>query len=148
MMRALSSAAENTEGVVPKVDLIEDVHLAIRIFQSGTRGIGDACRLVLSLNGTEIHVLDEDAGDRAPAELVIDLRMPAAEGMRLMAALAARPWRHPDHPVIIVPGAGGTVDYLVRTPTVGRVLDTIAGELDLELEDPSQTALDVVGYRG
>ncbi|MEM0988854.1 MAG: hypothetical protein AAGK00_08220 [Pseudomonadota bacterium] len=132
------------------VDLIEDVDLATRVFRRGTRGLGDTCRLVLSLNGEELLLLDEEAGDRAPAHLVIDIRMPIAPGERLMAALAVRPWLHPNQPVIIFPtNNGAALGYLVRSPLISRVLGTITTELDLSdlSTETGHSALDATSHQ-
>ena len=121
-----------------KVDLIEDVDLAIRVFRRGTRQLGQSCRLMISLNGEERLHFSEDAGDRAPSLLVIDLRMPARQGSVLIRALRSRPWKTRDAPVIIYApeGDGGDLDgpigYLVKSPPIDYVLETIYQALDLD----------------
>ena len=123
---------KNTGGTC--THLVDDAEIEVRVFQRGTRQLGEPCRLTLALNGDERMTFDEDAGDRAPRELVIDIRTKAMLAETVLQAMLGRPWAVPDGPVIIFtrPEAEGSIAYLVRNAEVSRVLEVVRDALDIQ----------------
>lgn len=121
----------------PRVDLVEDVDLAVRIFRRGVRTDGAPCNLTIALNGREQISEDQQAGKGAPAEAVVDLRTSASVGEKLIQALRVQPWLSDDLPVIIFERPTLSLDnpnrigYLVRSTVVEQVIEAVREVLDL-----------------
>lgn len=115
--------------------LIDDPELGVRTFTRGTRQLGDLCKLTVAVNGDEKLTFEEEAGDRAPRELVIDIRSHCGEVVLLLSALETRPWASPDSPVIMCPdtGVGEGLCYLIRTAEISDMLQIIRDGLDIEV---------------
>ena len=120
-----------------KVELIEDTDLAVRVFKRGATRADHRCNLTISVNGHERLSMFERAGPAAPANVIVDLRVDPAFGTLLAQSLPGRPWLVEDMPVIVYcePHTGESEDavvkYLMRTPVVEQILDTIRNALDL-----------------
>ena len=115
--------------------IIDDAELGLRTFTRGTRQLGDPCRLILAMNGEEHLCLpEEEVGDRAPRELVIDIRTRSANAALLLRALETRPWLTPENPVIICPDAQAAqgVCYLIRSTEIAEILQAVRQGLDLD----------------
>jgi hypothetical protein len=118
-----------------RAHILDDAELTVRQSRRGTRQLGQGCRLTIALNGDACLELEEEAGDRAPRELVVDVCTRSACGPTLLLALATRPWAGPDGPVIMFADAGnkGEVGYLIRTAEITQILEIIREALDLEV---------------
>lgn len=127
---------ENPTRFRTRAHVIDDINLTIRLFRRGTRQLGQLCRLTIALNGEERVQLEEDAGDRAPRELVADIRTQTPDAETLIRALETRPWAAPDGPLIMFAdpgeptGAGQQIGYLVRTVEIEEIIETIRTALD------------------
>ncbi|MEM1298885.1 MAG: hypothetical protein AAGH68_06345 [Pseudomonadota bacterium] len=133
--------------------LIDDPELGVRTFTRGTRQLGDPCTLTVAVNGDEKLTFQEEAGDRAPRELVVDIRSHCGEVAMLLSALQTRPWASPDSPVIMCPdaGIGDGLCYLIRTVEISDMLQIIRHGLDIEPPGEfagGQTGLDAAAGGG
>lgn len=138
--------------------LVDDAEMTVRVFRRGTRQLGESCKMTVALNGEERLSFDEDAGDRAPRELVIDICTRAGEAETILLALTSRPWLDPDGPVIIFtrPEEDNRIAYLVRNAEISRILDVMRDALDIELgialeqdeDEVGETRLDAAAARG
>lgn len=145
-----------------RAHVIDDTDLVLRTLRRGTRQLGEPCRLTIALNGEDKLKLEEDAGDGAPRELLIDICTRSESAQTLIRALQTRPWAAPDGAVIMFPGEGGAsaekddIGYLVRTTEVVEILQAMREALDLDLPNEDlasgmlagQTRLDVAPAQG
>lgn len=130
----------------------------MRTFPRGTRELGEQCRLTIAVNGTERAHFDEDAGDLAPKELVVDIRSSADDMDMLLSAMETRPWACPDSPVIICPTKSNEsgLCYLIRTSEISDMVQVIRDGLDMAPSgslgwgqiNATQTRLDAAAGQG
>ena len=137
---------ENPTRFGSRAHVIDDRDMMLRLFRRGTRQLGERCRLTIALNGEEQLKLEEDAGDRAPRELVVDIRTRVSEADTLIQALRTRPWSGPDGPVIMFSseGAGASghekIGYLIRTAEIVEILEAIREALDIRIRETDLAA--------
>jgi len=126
----------------PRVTLLEDRALDIRVSARGDRPAGQPCQLTLAVNGAEALSFLEDAGAGAPLSVLIDMALPLGPGRAVLDALSTRPWLHSDVPVIISArseavaarrgeAAPCAIAYLVRNRPVDDLITLIRDALDL-----------------
>ena len=113
--------------------VIDDAELGVRCYPRGTRQLGEPCHLAIVMNSEPVLNFDEEAGDHAPRELVIDITTQCGEVGMLLSALATRPWASADSPVIICAdvGDGMGVCYLIRTRQIEEILEIVRDGLDI-----------------
>ncbi|MFK7941921.1 MAG: hypothetical protein AB8B85_03270 [Paracoccaceae bacterium] len=113
--------------------VIEDIDLGLRSFPRGTRQLGETCRLTVAVNSEECLHFDEEAGDLAPREIVIDIRTETTGIERLLSGLRTRPWASADSPVIVCADAAekSGISYLIRTREISDIVEAIRDGLDI-----------------
>lgn len=149
----MSKPSAGHDNLARHAHLLDDTELGVRTFPRGTRQLGDTCKLIIAFNGDERLVLEEEAGDRAPRELVVDVRTGGTDGSLLLSALRTRPWACPDSPVLICPteDTEDGICYLIRTPEISEMFEVIRDGLDIESPGEfagPQTGLDAAAAGG
>lgn len=132
-------AAPQPQSRAPRVLLVADGQVNVRVTRQGERYTGQPCQLTISINGGEAISFLEDAGSDAPRAAVVDLTAPDMLCDALMDALRTKPWLHSDTPIIpyslsdrIEARQGPReIGYLVRNQPITDVIDAIRDTLDL-----------------
>lgn len=113
--------------------MIDDADMGVRCYPRGTRQIGEPCNLAIVINDERSLEFVEEAGDRAPRELVIDLTTESSGVAMLRSALSTRPWMSADSPVIMCAGTDGApeISYLIRTREIVEIIEAVRDGLDI-----------------